>query len=145
MTYDLNSEGFLLRNNGQPFSQWAIDAKPAFSAACATLAALAEESSAELLCDGDSGFLLPHADAAALPEAEARALGLPQRSPFSLSIQHRGTLASPDFRFQHQLFNDGRPLIGPRRVGCVIQTGAQSWRLSAAHFALLDGMDALNG
>ncbi len=145
MTHELTPEGFLLHDNGRPFSQWAIEPKPALRAACATLAALAEESSEELLRDGDATFLLRHADAAAMPEAEARALGLPQRSPFSLSIQHRGTLASPDFRFQHQLFNDGRPVIAPRRVGCVIQTGAQSWRLSAAHFALLDGMDALNG
>ena len=144
MTHELTPEGFLLRCDGQPFSRWSADGSPALRVACATLAALAEESTAELIRDGGTAFLIPHANAAALAEAEARALDLPPRSPFSLSIQHRGTLASPDFRFQYQLFNDGRPIIAPRRVGCVVQTGAQSWRLSEAHLALLDGMDAFN-
>ena len=134
MTHELTPEGLLLHNNGKRFSLWATGTQSALSAACATLAALAEESSTELLRDGDSAFLLQHADAAALPEAEARALDLPQRSPFSLSIQHRGTLASPDFRFQYQLFNDGRPLIAPRRVGCVIQTGCANGCSRTSHW-----------
>ena len=144
MTYQLTPEGFLLRCEGRSFSRWSADGSSALRAACATLTALGEESTAELLRDGGSTFLIPHANAAALVETEARALGLPPRSPFSLSIQHRATLASPDFRFQYQLFNDGRPLIAPHRIGCVLQMGAQSWRLSEAHFALLDGMDVLN-
>lgn len=144
MKYELTSEGFLLRENTRTFSKWGSEGTSSFRAACATLASLAEESSGELVRDEGSTFFLPHFDATSLLEAEARALGLPPRSPFSLSIQHRGTLASPDFRFQYQLFNDGRPLIAFRRIGCVVQAGSQSWRLSAAHFALLDGMDALN-
>jgi hypothetical protein len=144
MNCEIKSQGLLLRKDGLPFIQWGVGATAALCAACATLASLAEESSDELLQDDGSTFFLPHSDAAMLVEAEARALGLPPRSPFSLSIQHRGTLASPDFRFQYQLFNDGRPLIAFRRIGCIAQVGSQSWRLSAAHFALLDGMDSLN-
>lgn len=144
MNNELTSEGFILRNNGNHFSQWGVGGTASLCAACATLAALAEESGAELLRDNGSAFFLPHCDAAALAEIEARALGLPPRSPFSLSIQHKGTLAAPDFRFQYQLFNDGRPLIAPHRVGCTVQTGLKTWRLSASHFALLDGMDAMN-
>lgn len=144
MNCEIKSEGLLLRKDGLPFSQWAAGATAGLGAACATLSSLAEESSNELLKDDGSTFFLPHSDATKFSEVEARALGLPPRSPFSLSIQHRGTLASPDFRFQYQLFNDGRPLIAFRRIGCVVQAGSQSWRLSAAHFALLDGMDSLN-
>jgi superfamily II DNA or RNA helicase len=144
MTCELTSEGFLLRKSDRPFSQWSVGVSSILRAACATLSSLAEESSDELLSGDGATFSLPHSDATGLAEAEALALGLPPRSPFSLSIQHRGTLASPDFRFKYQLFNDGRPLIAFRRIGCVVQVGSQSWRLSAAHFALLDGMDALN-
>lgn len=144
MNSELTSEGFLLRESNLPFSQWSVGGSASLRSACATLSSLAEESSGELLRSDGATFFLPHSDATGLAEAEARALGLPPRSPFSLSIQHRGTLASPDFRFQYQLFNDGRPLIAFRRIGCVVQAGSQSWRLSAAHFALLDGMDALN-
>lgn len=144
MTHELTTDGFLLRESGLSFSHWGIRGTDSLRSACATLSSLAEESSEDLLLDGGATFLLPHTHAIGLSEAEARALGIPQRSPFSLSIQHRGTLASPDFRFQYQLFNDGRPLIAFRRIGCVVQAGAQSWRLSAAHFTLLDGMDTLN-
>jgi hypothetical protein len=144
MSCEFTPTGLLLRKDGLHFSQWAADAPPPFRAAYATLVCLAEENTEELLRDESSSFLLPHSDATELPEAEARALGIPQRAPFSLSIQHRGTLAAPDFRFQYQLFNDGRPVIGIKRIGCIVSHGARSWRLSAAHFALLDGMDLLN-
>ncbi len=144
MKYELTKEGFFLNDNGRHFSQWGTSGASSLLVACSTLTALAEESTSELLSNNGSTFLLLHSDAANLGEAEARALGLPPRSPFSLSIEHRGTLASPDFSFQYQLFNDGRPVISPRRLGCVMQLGSQSWRLSYAHFSLLNGMDIFN-
>ncbi len=144
MKYELTSEGFLLRENTRHFLKWGSEGSSSFRAACATLASLAEESSGELVRDEGSTFFLPHSDATSLAEAEARALGLPPRSPFSLSIQHHGTLAETNFHFKYQLFNDGRPLIAFRRIGCVVQAGSQSWRLGDAHFSLLDGMDSLN-
>jgi hypothetical protein len=144
MKYELLKDGFLLSNKNLPFTQWHEGAPISMRAACATLTSLTEDDSlAKLLEDGKT-FFLPYHNAAELPESEALVLGLPPRAPFSLSIQHRATLASPDFRFQYQLFQDGRPVISPRVVGCVVQVGSKSWRLSASHYCLIEGMNELN-
>ena len=54
MNCELTSEGFLLRENGLPFSHWGADETTYIRAAYATLASLAEESSGELLLDEGS-------------------------------------------------------------------------------------------
>ena len=148
--HEIHPDGFILHLPDAavgrvPFESWTAKAPSSAGIACASLSALREESQEDLLRDAGRGFLLPHAAAARLPEMEARVLGLPERSPFTLSIEHRGTLGQPNFQFKYQFFEpDGRPVIAPKRIGAAILLGNRHYRLSDAHFALLDGIDEFN-
>ncbi|MCP5352230.1 MAG: DEAD/DEAH box helicase [Chromatiales bacterium] len=88
---------------------------------------------------------VPHALLATLDSIQSAQLGLPPIAPVRLKIQGRGILASPSFRFQHQLVKlDGTPVLAPKRDGVLLAIGGANHVLLDPLFSLIEGMDAFN-
>lgn len=129
---------------GKPLhtSEWLAHASVAALMAVATLKTLADSD--EAIMDTVS-CVLSHSKLAELPEHEAKALGLPERSTFSLQVQHQGLPSEPNFSIQWQLRQrTGAGVVVSERQGSLIRVGRQWSRLSATHFHLIEACDRIS-
>ncbi len=79
----------------------------------------------------DSVLRVPFHEIAALDNALAKRLSLPEDVPFVLDLQHKGTIDQPDFALMIQWLSPAQQQIwGIRRIGCFLQKGADYFRLS---------------
>ena len=62
--------------------------------------------SGEAIADAD-GLKLSHSQVVDTPDHEAKALGLPDRSAFSLQVQHEGIISEPHFKISWRLNHPG--------------------------------------
>jgi len=75
-------------------------------------------------------IVLSHAQVAALEPVQLQRLGLPAPAPWRLELRGSGLLSTPSFRFLHRLIGaDGRPILGVRRTGALVQSGQAAWTL----------------
>jgi len=98
----------------------------------------------EAVEDAD-GLHLSYAQVVDVPDHEARALGWPDRSAFSLRVQHEGIISEPHFRISWKLnHSGGQPVVISEREGAFIRVGSNWWRLPATHFHLVDACERIN-
>lgn len=80
-----------------------------------------------------------------LTNTQARLLTLPSPLPFTLDINHEGTLDQPNFRFDyHWLRNNQHPVLGAHRSGALLKVGSQQYRIPEPYYSLARGMDDFN-
>ncbi len=125
-----------------PSSEWMAHSSGSEQMAVARL--LTAIDSDEAVEDAD-GLHLSYAQVVDVPDHEARALGWPDRSAFSLRVQHEGIISEPHFRISWKLnHSGGQPVVISEREGAFIRVGSNWWRLPATHFHLVDACERIN-
>ena len=133
---------FAFEENGTriPVLRWAQAAPSQQLPAAAAILGLIEAGNAQDI--GDVA-IVPHIHVAEFDARVASILRLPDAAPFILDIRHNSTIDRPEFQCRWVRQN-GQPILGPRRTGCILQVGNREYRLSAEHFRLADGTDRFN-
>jgi len=82
---------------------------------------------------------------ASLTDAEVMQLGLPSPSQCRIQVRGQGLISQPDFAVKYKLLrSDGRPLLGVKRKGVVLEhAGTQSLLLDPL-YSLVEKIDAYN-
>lgn len=110
--------------------------------AVAGLATLVD--SGEAVSDG-AGVSLSHSCVVSIPDHEAKALGLPNRSALTLQVEHQGVISEPNFRIRWQLRQrTGTAVMISKHLGSMVRVGNQWSRLPAPHFHLIDACERIN-
>lgn len=118
-----------------PTSEWMAHSSGSMQMAVARLLTLVDSGEA---AESEGGLKLTHADAVGFPDHEAKALGLPDRSAFSLQVQHEGIISEPHFKISWRLRHPGgQAVVISERLGAFVRVGAQWWRLPATQFHLI--------
>lgn len=146
-THAFEPDGLVLTAtaNGRiiPSSDWNRNAKPTQASAVGLLHTWWNEEKASVR-EAERLFV-PHALVVEMTDAQSVALGLPQLSPFLLTLEHEKTLADDDFRIRYSFLHpDGRPVLAPRLVGAFLHLGQQVFRLSKSHYHITQGVQAIN-
>lgn len=125
-----------------PISEWLANSHGPVQMAVARLRTLIDSGEA---FEDAAGLRLTHAQVVHTPDHEAKALGLSDRSAFSLQVQHEGIISEPHFKISWRLKHPGgQAVIVSERVGAFIRVGAHWWRLPATHFHLISACERIN-
>jgi hypothetical protein len=125
-----------------PTSEWMAHSSGSMQMAVARLLTLIDSGEA---IEGTDGLKLTHDQVVDTPDHEAKALGLPDRSAFSLQVQHEGIISEPHFRIIWRLKHPGgQAAVISERMGAFIRVGAHWWRLPATHFHLITACERIN-
>ncbi len=125
-----------------PTSEWMTHSSGSMQMAVARLLTLIDSGEA---VEGTDGLNLSHAQVVDTPDHEAKALGLPDRSAFSLQVQHEGVISEPHFQISWRLKHPGgQAVVISERMGAFVRVGAHWWRLPATHFHLIAACERIN-
>lgn len=125
-----------------PTSEWMAHSSGSMQMAVARLLTLIDSGEA---VEGTDGLKLTHDQVVDTPDHEAKALGLPDRSAFSLQVQHEGVISEPHFKISWRLKHPGgQAVVISERIGAFVRVGAHWWRLPATHFRLLASCERIN-
>jgi SNF2 family DNA or RNA helicase len=144
--FSTTNEGIQVRLSRQgnliPVEGWSQAVRQDALPAVAKVFQLLDEERAKLV--GEE-VVIPHAELVALEPNVAAILQLWPQASFLLDIQHRGTIADPDFEcFYRWLRTDGRPIVNPVRTGSVLRVGDREYRLPSEQFELIGLIDTFN-
>lgn len=81
--------------------------------------------------------LLSHADAAALSDGDAKALGLPPSVPYQLRVWGSGNWVDDSYRLNSEFIDRGQPVYVDGRVGAFLSVGRLSYRIPEPLFSLI--------
>lgn len=125
-----------------PTSEWMAHASGIMQMAVARLRTLLDSGEA---VEDTGGLKLSQYQVVDTPDHEAKALGLPDRSAFSLQVQHEGIITEPHFKISWRLKHPGgQAVVISERVGAFIRVGAYWWRLPPTHFHLIAACERIN-
>jgi len=125
-----------------PTSEWMAHSSGSMQMAVARLLTLIDSGEAVV---GADGLKLTHSQVVDTPDHEAKTLGLPDRSAFSLRVQHEGVISEPHFQIRWSLHHPGgQAVVISERVGAFVRVGAHWWRLPATHFHLIAACERIN-
>jgi superfamily II DNA or RNA helicase len=125
-----------------PLSLWMAHASDTAQMAVAKLLTWVASDEAY---EEDFSVRLTHSKILELPDHEAVALGLPERSQFSLKVESDGTLSDPGYQIRWSLKRSGiQTVVISERVGAFIRVGKNWSRLPATHFNLITACERIN-
>jgi hypothetical protein len=134
-----------VNNEGKPIiiSEWLAHTSGSAQMAVARLLTLIDSGD---IVECTDGLKLSHDQIVDIPDHEAKALGLAERSAFSLQVQHEGIISEPQFRISWRLKHPGgQAVVISERIGAFVRVGTRWWRLPATHFHLIDACEKING
>ncbi|MGE3841401.1 MAG: DEAD/DEAH box helicase [Vicinamibacterales bacterium] len=147
-TGDAGGVTFRCLENGapQPIDTWAtapVVSESGTPVQPGLLLAMANAGAAEEI-DDDTAIRLSADRVAALQAWEARALGLPSASPFSLMLERSGLFHEKAFTLRYRFVNEfGLPVQSARRVGPILHTGESRFLVHEPLYSVAIAVDEL--
>ena len=102
------------------------------------------EANPDSVSFGAGHIVASHAAVASMTGGQARSLGLPAHSPFSVAADTTGVIGSPDFELRARWFDGERP-VAVRRTGAFLETSRGVFLIPEPQYSLVvlaDGFDA---
>ena len=98
-----------------------------------------------ILADQDANseqVLLAHAQAAAMSDSDARALGLPVSVPYQLRVWSEGNWTDDTYDLRSEFLDSGKPVYIDRRSGAFIFVGRLVYRIPDPLFTIIEEVSA---
>ena len=138
----LRRKGFLGRLTTVPYGDWPAESNERLAAAVAVLDVLLDEGGATL---ADDGIRLTNSAVACMNANHASLLGIPPDVPFTLEINHRGTIDQFGFHVDVGFLGAAlQPVHGAVRIGSLLKFAGQSYRIPHQLYRILEASDDLN-